>query len=108
MSETVFVSTSLVNSFSSIVVNNCSIDSNCIAPVNNTFFNSSASDILTGFNNPSVIENHYSTLMASLYSNPQVPRNVVQTVVEGINIYYIYNYNYFYVFKFHLCLVPTV
>jgi len=86
MSETVSnVSTSLVNSFSSIVVNNCSIDSNCIAPVNNTFFNSLASDILTGFNNPSVIENHYSTLMASLYSNPQVPGNVVQTVVEGIN-----------------------
>lgn len=32
-----------------------------------------------------MVKIHYSNLIASLYSNPQVPRNVVQCVMEGVN-----------------------
>lgn len=36
-------------------------------------------------NDSCTLDNYASKFLASLYSNPQVPRNVVQTVVDGIS-----------------------
>jgi len=66
----------------SMVVNSCTSVSDFILPVHNS--NSPASVTVTCFDNQSIIETQYNNLIASLYSNPQVPRNV-QSVVEGVN-----------------------
>lgn len=84
MSETLsHDNTSPLISNTSMVVNSCTSVSDFILPVNNS--NYPASVTVTCFDNQSIIETQYSNLIASLYSNPQVPRNVVQSVVEGVN-----------------------
>lgn len=40
----------------------------------------------TDGNNCSVKEHNVSTFLASLYSNPQVPRNIVQTIVDDMSL----------------------
>jgi len=40
--------------------------------------------LVDNFNNPNFPSNQIEQFLASLYANSQIPRNVVQTVTEGV------------------------